>query len=205
MNSLLDFARNGNSTIRVCPRHAKVGWLGGLLISAGILWQPAAWAVETSPAEVAQTDAAAGLTPSAVERVQAAMAEAEELSAAALLPDPEVSKEVEERWGVQIIRVDATAGGFWLGFRFRVTDLEKALPLFDTAISPYLEAEKTGEKFGVAVSAKVGSLRTTNRVGNIHAGKIYNMVFGNLGAKVKPGDKVSVVAGDFKVEHLTVN
>ena len=58
---------------------------------------------------------------------------------------------------------------------------------------------------GVPTAAKVGALRTTNRGGNIKPGKIYNMIFGNVGARVKPGDQVSVVVGDFKVEHLRVN
>jgi hypothetical protein len=86
-----------------------------------------------------------------------------------------------------------------------VTDVAKSLPLFDSRIKPYTESEKSGLKLGVPTAAKVGSLRTTNRGGNIKAGKIYNMIFGNVGAQIKPGDKVAVVVGDFKVEHLTVN
>jgi hypothetical protein len=56
----------------------------------------------------------------------------------------------------------------------------------------------------VPSAAKVGALRTTNRQGNIKPGKIYNIMFANPGYHVKPGQKVSVVIGDFKVEHLTV-
>jgi hypothetical protein len=101
--------------------------------------------------------------------------------------------------------VDNTADGFWLDFRFRVTDAEKALPLFDSRIKPYLESEQSGVKLAVPSAAKVGALRTTNRGHNVKPGKIYNIMFANPGFHVKPGQKVSVVIGDFKVEHLTVN
>jgi hypothetical protein len=141
------------------------------------------------------------LTP---QELKTAMLEAERRQAAATHPDPNVPEELAEKWGVEVIRVASTAEGFWLDFRFRVTDEKKALPLFDSRIKPYVESEKTGAKLGVPTAAKVGALRTTNRGGNIKAGKIYAIMFSNLGAQVKPGQKVSVVIGDFKVEHLRV-
>lgn len=138
------------------------------------------------------------------EQLRLAILEAERQSAAALRPDPSVPEAIEERWGVQVIRLDYTAEGYWLGFRFRVTDVDKALPLFDSRLKPYVESEKTGLKLGVPTAAKVGALRTTNRGGNIKAGKIYNIMFSNPGAIVKPGDVISLVIGDFKIDRLTV-
>ena len=46
--------------------------------------------------------------------------------------------------------------------------------------------------------------RTTNRGHNIKAGKIYSIMFSNPGFVVQPGQPVTVAAGDFKAEHLTV-
>jgi hypothetical protein len=86
-----------------------------------------------------------------------------------------------------------------------VTDVQKALPLFDSRVKPYLESEQSRVKLAVPSGAKVGALRTTNRGRNIKPDKIYTIMFANPGFHVKPGQKVSVVIGDFKVEHLTVN
>ncbi|MEJ2691921.1 MAG: hypothetical protein P8166_02420 [Candidatus Thiodiazotropha sp.] len=140
-----------------------------------------------------------------IEQVYTGMREAEQLRAAIARADPAVDNAmVAEKWGVQVISVSYAADGFWLGFRFRVLDPEKANDLFDTKIKPYLESEANGVKLGVPTAAKIGALRTTNRGHNIKAGKIYNIMFSNPGFQIQPGQKVTVVAGDFKVEHLTV-
>ncbi len=44
-------------------------------------------------------------------------------------------------------------------------------------------------------TAKIGPLRNSNTP---QAGKIYWMFFGNAGNLVKPGDKVTVVIGEFR-------
>lgn len=138
------------------------------------------------------------------EQIYTAMIEAEKKRRALWMPDPAVPKALAEQWGVHVIGVHLTAGGYWLRFAFRVDDAEKAGVLFDNRYKPYLESEETGVKLAVPTAAKVGALRTTNRQGNIKNGKIYNIMFSNPGSKVKPGQKVAVVAGEFKVEHLTV-
>jgi hypothetical protein len=86
-----------------------------------------------------------------------------------------------------------------------VVDAEKALPLFDHRVKPYVTAEKSGLKLPVPVASKVGAFRPTNRGQNIKSDKTYYMVFANPDSYLKAGDKVSVVIGDFRVEHLTVN
>ena len=140
-----------------------------------------------------------------VEEVYTGMLQAEQARASAARVDPAVDNAVlAEKWGIQVISVSYAADGFWLAFRFRVVDPAKANVLFDTRINPYLEAEANGIKLGVPTAAKIGSLRTTNRGHNIKAGKIYNIMFSNPGFGVRPGEKVAIGAGDFKVEHLTV-
>jgi len=54
------------------------------------------------------------------------------------------------------------------------------------------------------MAAKVGAFRATNRGKNIKPNKKYYMVFGNPDAHVKSGDKVTMVIGDFKAEHMAV-
>jgi hypothetical protein len=133
------------------------------------------------------------------------MIEAEKRRSAAARPDAAINnKEMLEKWGVQVISVSYAADGFWLNFRFRVADPDKAGVLFDSKIKPYLESEATGVKMAVPNAAKIGALRTTNRGHNIQANKIYNIMFANPAFHVKPGQKVSVVVGDFKAEHMTV-
>lgn len=119
--------------------------------------------------------------------------------------DPEIAKELKARWGVELLGVRNAAAGNFLDFRFRVLDAEKSLPLFDHRIKPYVVAEKSDIKLPVPMAAKIGAFRPTNRGKNIKADKIYYMLFGNPDRHVKTGEKVTVVIGDFKVEHLEVN
>jgi hypothetical protein len=141
-----------------------------------------------------------------VEQIEQAMAAAEKRRQERLEPDPAAPNErLAKQWGVEVIGISQTAGGYMLDFRFRVVDAEKALPLFDHRVKPYVTAEKSGINLPVPVGAKTGAMRPTNRGRNIKSDKTYYMVFANPDAHLKPGDKVSVVIGDFRVEHLTVN
>jgi hypothetical protein len=118
---------------------------------------------------------------------------------------PEKAKELTEKWGVELLGMRLTTAGYMLDFRFRVLDADKALPLFDHRIKPHIVAERSNIKLPVPMAAKVGAFRPTNRGKNIKADKTYYMIFGNPDRHVKVGEKVTVVIGDFKVEHLMVN
>ncbi len=119
-------------------------------------------------------------------------------------PEHDMPSSLIDDWGVQVISVNSTAEGVFLDFRFRVVNPEKAGVLFDSRIKPYIESEQDGVKLGVPSAAKIGYLRTTNRGHNIHAGKIYSILFANPGLHVKADDKVSIVAGAFRAEHIKV-
>ena len=119
--------------------------------------------------------------------------------------DPEQAKQLAEQWGVKLISLNLTSAGFMMDFRFRVLDADKALTLFDHRIKPYVVAERSNIKLPVPMAAKVGAMRPTNRGKNIKADKNYYMIFANPDRHVKRGEKVTVIIGDFKVEHLTVN
>ncbi|WP_295885548.1 hypothetical protein [uncultured Thiohalocapsa sp.] len=181
--------------------------VGGLLLmtlaAAGGIHAAEAGGAAPLAEPVADPAAAQPLTR---EQIQSAMAAAQAQRETHLKPDPAApNAALAERWGVGVIGLSRTAGGYMLDFRFRVVDAEKALPLFDHRIKPYVVAEKSGINLPVPVGNKVGALRPTNRGRNITADRIYYMVFANPDTHLEYGDKVSVVIGDFRVDHLTVH
>jgi hypothetical protein len=118
---------------------------------------------------------------------------------------PKEAEELADKWGVKLLGMRLTSAGYMLDFRFRVLDADKALPLFDHRIKPHIVAERSNIKLPVPTATKVGAFRPTNRGNNIKADKTYYMIFGNPDRHVKEGEMVTVVIGDFKVEHLIVN
>lgn len=118
--------------------------------------------------------------------------------------DQEAIDEIKKQWGIQIISLSITAGGYMMDFRFKVIDEQKSKIFFNHRIKPTLIVEKSKAVLPVPMAAKVGAFRPTDRGGNIKAGKIYYIVFGNPDSHVKSGDKVTMVFGDFKAEGMTV-
>jgi hypothetical protein len=108
---------------------------------------------------------------------------------------------LEETWGVKDFSIRLASNGYMLDFRYRVTDPEKALPLFDRKIKPYLVDDASGFRFYVPNPPKVGSLRNTRPP---QENRTYFIIFGNPGKYIKPGNRVTVVVGDFKAENLVV-
>ncbi|MDH4109074.1 MAG: hypothetical protein OEW35_12195 [Gammaproteobacteria bacterium] len=119
--------------------------------------------------------------------------------------DAEAARKLEEDWGVQVLGIRLGASEYMLDFRFRVVDADKALPLFDQRIKPYVIADKSSIKLPVPMAAKVGAFRPTNRGKNITADRNYYIVFGNPDRHVDAGETVTVVIGDFRVDRLLVN
>lgn len=89
-----------------------------------------------------------------------------------------------------------------LDFRYRVVDPEKATKIMDRSIKPYLIDEATGAKFLIPSSPKVGPMRQTTR--RVERGRSYWLLFANPARYVKPGNLVTVVVGDVRLEHIRV-
>lgn len=104
----------------------------------------------------------------------------------------------EEKWGVRIVGVRLTANSYMIDFRFKVVDSEKASPLMDRNAKPYLIDEANNTKFNASDSS-IGSLRSKGSIVN----RNYFILFGNPGT-IQRGSKVTIVIGDFKADHLTV-
>ncbi|MES9923602.1 MAG: hypothetical protein ABW152_05920 [Candidatus Thiodiazotropha endolucinida] len=117
----------------------------------------------------------------------------------------DLANEIADKWGIRLISLRLTAAGYMIDFRFRVLNVEKSKNFFDQRVKPHLVVERSNAKLPIPMAAKVGAFRTTNRGQNIKPNKTYYMVFGNPDAHVKSGEKVTMVIGDFKAEHLTVH
>lgn len=110
---------------------------------------------------------------------------------------------IEEQLGIRIDGITLSAAGYMLDFRYHVNDPEKAAPLLDRRIKPYLIDEASGARFMVPDTPKLGALRPTARNHAIHRSGYY-MLFANPGRFLKPGSTVALVLGETRIEHLTV-
>jgi hypothetical protein len=110
-------------------------------------------------------------------------------------------EELEKKWGVRPLSVRQTADGHMLDFRYRITDVEKASPLFSPTIKPLIIDEDTGAVMAVPNVPKVGSMRSTRKP---LKDRTYFMLFANPQKHIQPGHKVTVVIGDCRAEHLVV-
>lgn len=116
-------------------------------------------------------------------------------------PHPREVTRFKRRWGVEPLGVRWTAAGYMLEFRYRVIDAKKARPLFERKTKPMLVDEATMAQLVVPTPGKVGPLRNSDPP---LAGRTYWMFFANPGKFVKPGNRVSVVIGDFRAEGIVV-
>ena len=106
-----------------------------------------------------------------------------------------------KRWGIDNVIVRATASGILIRFSYRVVDAEKAALINDKAKTPYLIEEKTGLALQIPAMEKVGQLRQTAKPEN---GREYWMAFSNKSKAVKPGSRVDIVIGSFRINDLVV-
>lgn len=107
-----------------------------------------------------------------------------------------------EKWGVQVFGPYLSAGGNLVDFRYRVLDPVKAAPLTKRENKPTLLNPANGAKLVVPNTPKLGRLRQTPA--SPEKGRIYFMLFANTRHHVKHGDKVTITAGECKLENLSV-
>jgi len=119
-------------------------------------------------------------------------------------PRSEITRnEIEDKLGIKIVGLRRSASGYMLDFRYRLLDPVKAEQLLDRKLSPYLLDEATGAQLRVPTAPKVGQLRPTSR-NKIIPGRNYYILFANPGRYLKAGSKVTLVAGDALIKHLTI-
>lgn len=105
-------------------------------------------------------------------------------------------------WGIDTLEVRSTSSGELLRFSYRVLNANKAKALNDKKYEPHLIDEASGYMLQIPVMEKVGQLRQT---GTPQDGKQYWMVFSNKGKFVKPGSRVDVLIGNFRINGLVVD
>jgi len=110
--------------------------------------------------------------------------------------------EIEEMLGIKIVSLRLTSANYMLDFRYRIIDAEKAAPFLERKLKPHVIIERSGRKLVIPVSSKLGPLRTSPKF--VKLNKNYFVFFANPGGDVKSGEKVTVVFGDAKLEHLVV-
>lgn len=108
---------------------------------------------------------------------------------------------MKRQWGVEVVFVRRTAGGYMLEFRYKVIDADKAKPLFERQTKPLLTHVESGARMIVPTPAKTGALRNSNPP---LAGHTYWMFFANPAKFVQPGERVSIEIGDFLADNLVV-
>lgn len=106
-----------------------------------------------------------------------------------------------KRWGIDNVIVRATASGSLIRFSYRIVDAEKAAVINDKAKTPYLIEEKLGMALQIPQMENVGQLRQTAKPEN---GREYWMAFSNRGKVIKPGSRVDIVIGSFRINDLVV-
>jgi hypothetical protein len=104
-------------------------------------------------------------------------------------------------WGVDSLTVKTVESGEIVRFAWRVIDADKAKPLNDKKVDPTLIDQQAGVKLVVPSLEKVGQLRQSSTP---ETGKSYWMAFSNSGRRVKRGDRVDVVIGNFRAQGLIV-
>ena len=103
--------------------------------------------------------------------------------------------------GVDSLSLKTVESGLMIRFSYRVVNAEKADPLNDKKISPYLVDQKTHRALVIPTLEKVGQLRQTSP---LEVGEVYWMLFSNKGDFVKPGSRVSLVFGKSHIDGLVV-
>lgn len=118
--------------------------------------------------------------------------------------EPAAATEVENTYGIRIEGLRLSAAGSMLDLRYRVLDPEKASPMLNGKIQPFLVDELRGAKLGVPDTPKLGRLRQTSRNNKILTDRTYFIMFGNPGKAVQSGDQVSLLLGAVKITDLRV-
>ncbi len=108
---------------------------------------------------------------------------------------------IEEQWGIRPKAIRLTGEQFFLDFRYKILDPDKAAAVTKRGEKAFLIDQDTGKSLPVTVN-KLGPMRSTTVKPT--AGKDYVILFTNPGRMVKKGAKVTLVIGELRIENLIV-
>jgi hypothetical protein len=167
--------------------------LAGLLAGSIFFYSALTQAAQGNDKTVAAQPAAAASTASPAPKVTA--------PPSAVAKSQRGADYYKKRWGIDDIIVRSTASGSLIRFSYRVVDAEKAALINDKAKTPYLIEEKLGLALQIPQMEKIGQLRQTAKPEN---GRAYWMAFSNKNKFIKPGSRVDIVIGSFRINDLVV-
>jgi hypothetical protein len=104
-------------------------------------------------------------------------------------------------WGIDSLNVRQVESGELIRFSWRILDPERAKLLNDKKIEPELIDLQAGVKLVVPQLEFVGPMRESS---SPQMGRNSWIAFSNVGRRVKPGDRVTIVVGQFHVDDLLV-
>lgn len=102
-----------------------------------------------------------------------------------------------ERSGVRVVRVATTGGGGLVDLRYQVVDPGAAAAVHDADTPPAVVNERTGAVIDRLFMGHMPHSRPK-------AGVSYYLVFANTGDAIHAGDRVAVVLGKARLEHVRV-
>ena len=109
---------------------------------------------------------------------------------------------VVEGAGIRVESLRLTAADYMLDLRYRITDPERAAAFFSRKTELQLVDPVSGARLAVPTTPKLGKLRQVAR--KDMPDRSYFMLFANPGRYLKAGSQVTLVAGDTRISHLTV-
>jgi hypothetical protein len=100
------------------------------------------------------------------------------------------------RYGIDVNLVAVTAAGGLVEFRYQVVDPDKATPiLHDPVLAPTLVAEASGKTLTMSAPPH-------RHGGELQLGGTYFFLMANAHNALRPGDLVTLVIGDARLEHI---
>lgn len=121
---------------------------------------------------------------------------------AACASPPAERAAVDDAGGIRVESLRLTAADYMLDLRFRVTDPERAAPFLSRKTELELVDEASGARLAVPNTPKLGKLRQVAR--KDMTDRNYFVLFANPGRFLKPGSRVTLVAGDTRIGGITV-
>jgi len=156
-------------------------------VLGGVLASPA---FATEPAPSAAVTAASSAAPAAAVRVRSNS-----------VTNDRQATLLRRLWGIDEVHVRSTASGALVRFSYRVVSADKAKILNSKDATPYLIDEQHSLALQVPVMEQVGQLRQVAAPQN---GRDYWMAFSNKGKYLKPGNHVTLMVGNLRINGLVV-
>jgi hypothetical protein len=103
---------------------------------------------------------------------------------------------IQDRWGIRIEQVAATADGGLVDLRYTITDPDKAIFIYDDIDNmPKLVTEDSHVEIAI---------NNLSHEHDLEFGQMYFIIYRNVAGAVKPGGLVTVKVGDLSIEHFAV-